>query len=73
MATTLADVIAEGVPIDAESIAAGILVEAVSSGGLSTSIVEVQLGTGVAKLLNDIMRVRALPQRLNIYDDVATR
>ncbi len=76
LATRLADVIADGVPLDAESLAAGILAEAVSSGGLSTGVVEAQLGTagpGVAKLLNDIMRVRALPQRLNIYDDEATR
>ena len=73
IATALADLIAEGVPLDAESIAAGILAEAVSVGSLSTRVVEARLGSGVAQLLHDIMRVRALPKRLDIYDDVATR
>ncbi|KAK9868152.1 hypothetical protein WJX84_011061 [Apatococcus fuscideae] len=72
IATALADLIAEGVPLDAESIAAGILAEAVSVGSLSTRVVEARLGSGVAQLLHDIMRVRALPKRLDIYDDVAT-
>lgn len=69
----LSDCIAEGIPLDSESIAAGILAEVVSSGSLCTSVIEAQLGPGVAKLLHDVMRVRALPKRLDIYDDVATR
>ena len=73
VATMLSDCIADGIPLDSESIAAGILAEVVSSGSLCTSVVEAQLGPGVAKLLHDVMRVRALPKRLDIYDDVATR
>ena len=73
VATMLSDCIADGIPLDTESIAAGILAEVVSSGSLRTSVVEAHLGPGVAKLLHDVMRVRSLPKRLDIYDDVATR
>ena len=47
----------QGLPVDAEAIAAGILTDAVQSGALSLQQVEQDLGSPVACLLQDILKV----------------
>lgn len=60
-------------PLDAETIAAGVLVEAVANQHVSVALVEQRLGLGVANLLQDVVKVRQLPSRVDLYDDVASR
>ncbi|KAK9817892.1 hypothetical protein WJX72_003848 [[Myrmecia] bisecta] len=71
VASRLADLSAQGLPMDAESIAAGILADAVQLGSLSVAVVEQRLGPIVAHLLHDLIRVRTLPARVDLYDDTA--
>lgn len=72
MPCTLCDCV-QGVPLDAETIAAGVLLEAVVNQHLSIALVKQRLGMGVANLLQDIIKVRRLPSRVDLYDDVASR
>lgn len=62
-----------GVPLDAETVAAGIVLEAVEQGGLDVGAVHARLGPGVASLVHDVMRVRSAPERVELYDDEASR
>lgn len=48
----------QGLPLDADSIAAGIVAEAVQRGRLALPAVEARLGPTVARLLADILEVR---------------
>ena len=73
VATQLADLSGQGFPLDAESIAAGILVDAVAAQRLSPGLVASRLGSTVALLIEDIIKVRRLPIRVDLYDDVASR
>lgn len=68
VATQLADLAANGLPIDNEVIAAAILAEAADLDALDAATVEARLGPGVLALLRDIARVRALPSRVEILD-----
>ena len=52
----------QGLPLDADSIAAGIVAEAVQRGQLSLPAVEARLGLDTARLLADILEVPA-PRR----------
>ncbi|BDA46038.1 probable GTP diphosphokinase CRSH, chloroplastic at N-terminal half [Coccomyxa sp. Obi] len=72
LASQLADLSAQGVPLDAESIAAGIVASAVHEGQLPLGVVEDRLGPIPALLIRDMLKVRTLPQRCDVYDDVAT-
>jgi hypothetical protein len=69
----LAELSSTGVPLDAEAIAAGIVLEAVSSGRLSVKAVDARLGPGVATLVHDTLRIRNCPERIELFDDVASR
>ena len=73
VASQLADLSGQGFPLDAESIAAGILVDAVAAQRLSLGLVDDRLGPTVANLIEDIVKVRKLPSRVDLYDDVASR
>ena len=73
LGATLAELSSSGVPLDAEAIAAGIVLEAVSSGALDLEAVEARLGSGVASLVHDVLRIRSAPERVELYDDVASR
>ena len=73
LGATLAELSSTGVPLDAEAIAAGIVLEAVSCGALAVEAVEARLGPGVAGLVHDTLRIRSAPERVELYDDVASR
>lgn len=73
VASQLADLSGQGFPLDAESIAAGILVDAVAAQCLSLDLVDDRLGSAVADLIEDIIKVRKLPSRVDLYDDIASR
>lgn len=73
LGAALADLSAAGVPLDAEAIAAGIVLEAVECGGLGIDAVRARLGPGVAALVHDTLRIRTAPERVELYDDVASR
>lgn len=73
VASQLADLSGQGFPLDAESIAAGILVDAVAAQRLSLDLVDDRLGPAVADLIEDIIKVRKLPSRVDLYDDIASR
>lgn len=73
VASLLADLSGQGFPLDAESIAAGILVDAVAAQRLSLQLVDHRLGPAVANLIEDIIKCRKLPSRVDLYDDVASR
>lgn len=73
VASQLADLSGQGFPLDAESIAAGILIDAVAAQRLPLAVVENRLGHAVANLIEDIIKVRKLPSRVDLYDDVASR
>ena len=73
IAIQLADLSGQGFPLDAESIAAGILVDAVAAQRLSLDLVDHRLGSAVATLIEDVIKVRRLPSRVDLYDDVASR
>lgn len=72
IAKQLADLSGQGFPLDAESIAAGILVDAVAAQRLSLGLVDDRLGSAVATLIKDVIKVRRLPSRVDLYDDVAS-
>ncbi|KAL0024788.1 hypothetical protein WJX79_007329 [Trebouxia sp. C0005] len=72
IAKQLADLSGQGFPLDAESIAAGILVDAVAAQRLSLDLVDHRLGSAVAILIEDVIKVRRLPSRVDLYDDVAS-
>ncbi|KAL0049608.1 hypothetical protein WJX82_005847 [Trebouxia sp. C0006] len=72
IAKQLADLSGQGFPLDAESIAAGILVDAVAAQRLSLDLVDHRLGSAVAILTEDVIKVRRLPTRVDLYDDVAS-
>lgn len=71
LAKSLADLCRSGLPLDAESVAAGIAVDAVHIDEGSAVEVEAKLGSQVAHLVQDILRVRELPSRVELYDDKA--
>jgi hypothetical protein len=73
IAATLADLSAAGLPLDAEAISAGIVLEAADCGFLDHQTIEDKLGSGVATLVHDVLRVRTAPQRVELCDDVASR
>ena len=60
-------------PLDVETVAAGMLSEAVAGQHLSLAAVEARLGPQVAGLIEHILRVKRLPSRVDLYDDVASR
>ena len=63
---------AQGLPLDAESIAAGIVADAVHVGEVSIEVAEERLGPICALLIRDMIKVRTLPSRCDVYDDVST-
>ena len=73
IAKQLADLSGQGFPLDAESIAAGILVDAVAAQRLPLDLVDHRLGSAVAILIEDVIKVRRPPSRVDLYDDVASR
>ncbi len=80
VALRLADLASGGLPLDAEAIAAGLLAEALCWHGAppahtahSLQLIERRVGPGVAQLVHDVLRVRALPSRVDLYDDEAAR
>lgn len=73
LAAALADLCAGGLPLDAACISAGIVAEAVELQRLHIRTVEAKLGSGVAALVHDILKVRAAPQLAELYDDEAAR
>ena len=73
VASQLADLSGQGFPLDAETIAAGILVDAVIAQRLPLAVVHDRLGPAVADLIGDVVKVCKLPTRVDLYDDVASR
>lgn len=73
LAAVLADLSAAGIPLDAEAIAAGVVVEAVEYGGLDMGSIHDRCGPGVAALVHDVLRIRSAGLRVELYDDVASR
>ncbi|GAX72693.1 hypothetical protein CEUSTIGMA_g149.t1 [Chlamydomonas eustigma] len=72
LGVTLAELSTAGIPLDADAIAAGIVLEAVESGDLDVSSIESRLGTGVATIVHDVLRIRTAPERVELFDDVAS-
>ena len=62
----------QGLPLDAESIAAGIVADAVHTGDVSIKLAGERLGPICALLIQDMIKVRTLPGRCDVYDDVST-
>ena len=62
----------QGLPLDAESIAAGIVADAVHTGELSIELAGERLGPICVLLIQDMLKVRTLPSRCDVYDDVAS-
>lgn len=73
LASTLADLCAAGLPLQSESIAAGIVAEAVFLGCIDLNVVRSRLGTDIALLVHDILQVQDAPTRIEVYDDEASR
>ena len=72
LASRLAELAGAGLPIDVDSIAAGILAEAFPRGlPLPDDAVAQRLGPAVAALLSDVAKVSRLPARIDLYDDGA--
>ncbi len=71
LAWRLADLSTQGLPLDAEAIAASILLRGVAEGDVHASTVRARLGPEVSQLLHDIERVRSLPTRVDLWDDTA--
>lgn len=63
----------QGVPLDVETVAAGMLSEAVASQHLSLAVVEARVGSQVANLIEHVLKVKRLPSRVDLYDDVTSR
>ncbi|MEW5301840.1 MAG: hypothetical protein WDW38_008472 [Sanguina aurantia] len=72
LASSLAELCASGLPLDAEAIAAGIIAEAAGEGLVHSSIISDRLGPNVAMLVHDVLRVRSAPGRVPMYDDGAS-
>ncbi|VAH02669.1 unnamed protein product [Triticum turgidum subsp. durum] len=64
VAATLADL-----QMDAEVISAGILRKALDAGTISMSDVEAQIGTGIADLLHESLRLKVAPSKVDVLDD----
>lgn len=73
IAAGLADLCGSGLPLDAESIAAAVLGDAMQLGLLDIRTVEARLGMNVASLLHDLLRVREAGEKVELYDDDASR
>lgn len=73
LAATLADLCAAGLPLDSDSIAAGILADAVQLGCLDHRVVTDRLGPSVGLLVHDILQVQEAALRIEVYDDEAAR
>lgn len=73
LAAALADLAAAGLPLDAPCIAAGIVADAVDMQLLNILSVEAKLGREVAGLVHDMLAVRHVPERVELYDDEASR
>lgn len=73
LAGSLADLCGSGVPLDPESIAAGIMADACHQELVSMEVVQQRLGLQVASLVHDILRARAAPERVELYVDSAAR
>ena len=70
-ASRLADLASQGLPLDADAIAAGIVADAAAEGRLSVADAAARLGPGPAALLSDVLALRGLPRRADCYDDDA--
>jgi (p)ppGpp synthase/HD superfamily hydrolase len=73
LAAALAELYASGLPLDAASIAAGVVADAVDAGALHIRTVKVKLGLEVAGLVHDMLAVRHAPDRTPVYDDANSR
>ncbi|KAL6756748.1 hypothetical protein V8C86DRAFT_3026648 [Haematococcus lacustris] len=85
LAARLAELSAAGLPLDADAIAAGVLLEAAAEGCVDADCIREQLGPqtsgcaggeggeggGVAGLVHDLLLVHSAPQRVPLYDDTA--
>ncbi|KXZ53528.1 hypothetical protein GPECTOR_7g978 [Gonium pectorale] len=69
LASSLADLVAAGLPLDADSLCAGVVAEAAALGALGHERIEAALGRGVAALVHDMLRVRQAPRRIELLDD----
>jgi hypothetical protein len=73
LAAALAELYANGLPLDAASIAAGIVAEAVDVAALHIRSVQAKLGPEVAGLVHDVLAVRHATDRVQLYDDANSR
>eukprot|EP00878_Enallax_costatus_P026553 GHUV01028499.1.p1 GENE.GHUV01028499.1~~GHUV01028499.1.p1 ORF type:complete len:226 (+),score=52.05 GHUV01028499.1:882-1559(+) len=69
LAAALAELYANGLPLDAASIAAGIVADAVDTAALHIRTVHAKLGQEVAGLVHDVLAVRHAPDKVEAYDD----
>ncbi|GIL56454.1 hypothetical protein Vafri_11819 [Volvox africanus] len=69
LASTLADLCAAGLPLDAAAMCAGVVAEAADLGALGSEVIRAQLGSDVAALVHDMLRVREAPRRIELLDD----
>ncbi|EFJ47829.1 hypothetical protein VOLCADRAFT_60953 [Volvox carteri f. nagariensis] len=69
LASTLADLCAAGLPLDAAAMCAGVVSEAADLGALRADVIRAQLGPEVAALVHDMLRVRQAPRRIELLDD----
>eukprot|EP00775_Hariotina_reticulata_P012229 gene12229-12367_t len=69
LAAALSELYASGLPLDAASIAAGVVADAVDVGALHIRTVQAKLGPEVAGLVHDMLAVRHAPDRAEVYDD----
>eukprot|EP00879_Flechtneria_rotunda_P029163 GHRR01031441.1.p1 GENE.GHRR01031441.1~~GHRR01031441.1.p1 ORF type:complete len:284 (+),score=86.14 GHRR01031441.1:142-993(+) len=73
LAAALAELYANGLPLDAASIAAGIVADAVDVAALHIRTVQSKLGSEVAGLVHDVLAVRHAPDRAESYNDATSR
>jgi (p)ppGpp synthase/HD superfamily hydrolase len=73
VAVMLADLACNGLPLDADAIAAGILADGVGEGWVTLNEIDERLGGEVCGLLHDVQRVRNAPQRVDLSNDQAAR
>jgi hypothetical protein len=73
LAAALAELYGNGLPLDAASIAAGIVAEAVDVAALHIRSVQAKLGPEVAGLVHDVLAVRHATDRVQLYDDANSR
>ena len=71
-AQALARLGAQGLPVDAEVLAAALATEPVLAGRVPLPALEARLGSAVAALVHDIAAVRRAPSRVDLYDDEAS-